>query len=225
MKKQSSGIESFMDKSLLYEKIYNSEIYKTLEEYKSKNGSNVLWDGHNGTLCNENRENEFQYVLWIVNTLKSIKNDNITILETGTNYGSFSHICYCIFKNFKLYTNDVVYDSKLAIDKINNFYNNNSVIFNQGDISDINLNGISFDVTWLDSGHNFNILYNELKECDKYNVKNILVDDTFNSAEVTKAVGKFLYESPKYRIKECTTFESSQLAGLQLQLKNTENFR
>lgn len=213
-----------MDSKILYDKIYNSEIYKTLEDYKSKNGPNVFWDGHNGTLCNPHRDIEFQYVEWLVETLLEIKSNNINILETGTNYGSFSHICYSVFDNFNLYTNDIVQDSEIVISKINKFYGKNMTKFKRGQLEHLNYSNINFDVAWLDSGHSFDILYTELLECKKYKIKNILVDDSYESGEVTKAVGKFLYQYPIYRIRKCTTYINSGLCGLWLELNDYETF-
>jgi len=219
-----------MDK-ILYEKIYDSEIYKTLEEYQKKNGDNVLWGGHNGTLCNESRETEFEYVQWMVDILQSISDKHINILETGTNYGSFSHICYAIFESFNLYTNDIVPESGDVVDKINQFYESDSVVFSNDVLQNLYPGNhsiytkIEFDVAWLDSGHNFDTLYSEFLLCQKNGIKNLLVDDVYSSGEVTRAVGKFLYTHSEYRVRSFFLNPVYSTCGMWLELRDTETFK
>jgi hypothetical protein len=131
----------------------------------------------------------------------------LNIVELGTNYGSFSVVCYEAFKQydnkFKLTTCDIVEKSGDCIKDINKIYNDNCVEFIHKDsklfMKNLILTDAKIDLIWVDAGHDTKSTLNDLRNCEKLGVSDIFVDDYFHLEPTRNAIHKFLLES-KYRM-------------------------
>jgi predicted O-methyltransferase YrrM len=125
-----------------------------------------------------------------------------SIIETGTNYGSFSYLLYETLDDFELITCDINSESKRCIDFINQNYGSSKVSFWHVDsdrmLSDLIEQGKEVDLAWLDSGHGYEGIVNELKKAKVLESKFIMIDDIFLVKSVHKAVFEFLAENTEY---------------------------
>jgi hypothetical protein len=125
------------------------------------------------------------------------------IIETGTNYGSFSQVCYNSLDEFELHTCDLVEDSQRCIDVINDtyekknvtFYNQHSWDFLRGFIE----SGKQIDMAWLDSTHTYEYLLQEMKFVAQMSVPYIVVDDFWWVRGIQLAIFDFLKENENYK--------------------------
>jgi len=127
------------------------------------------------------------------------------ILETGTNSGIFGFLCYKFLgNNFELTTIDCEPNSKICIDEINKYFNNDLIEFHEMNIPH-DLKGFytetQFDFAFIDSGHDEETLTAELEFCINKNIPIIAFDDC-SLPEVDKMINKFLNDNQDYEIVE-----------------------
>ena len=169
-------------------------VWNTLIEMsnRSRNG----WNGDCGIVDGMNDEwveYSKQKVEWLSNRVGMINPKKI--LETGTNYGSWSWLLYNTLEgDWELNTCDIVIESRDCIDEINRYYGGDKVKFHHSDSLEF-LKGWndSVDLVWVDSQHTEEFLYNELVELDRIGPEWIMIDD-WSWSELKPAVVKFLDE-------------------------------
>ena len=128
-----------------------------------------------------------------------------TILETGTNYGSFSYVLYETLEDFKLFTCDEHSDnqSMRCVNFINEYYDDNKVFYQNINsiqlLTQLNNTKTKIDLAWLDSTHTFEYLYNEMKISAQMKPKFIMVDDFYMLKDMQLAVFEFLKAHSEYR--------------------------
>ena len=128
------------------------------------------------------------------------------ILETGTNYGSFSYTCYETLSDFRLYTCDNHPDnnSMRCINFINEYYDDNKVRYFHKEsrhfLNDLRNDGTKFDLAWLDSTHTYEFLLEEMNIVADMKVPFIMIDDFWTQKELQNAVLDFVRRNPEYRI-------------------------
>lgn len=129
-----------------------------------------------------------------------------TILETGTNYGSFSYVLYETLEDFKLFTCDAHSDneSMRCVNFINEYYDDNKVFYQNINsiqlLTQLNNTGIKVDLAWLDSTHTYDMLLEELMLTKSLEAKFIMIDDFWTQKELQNAVLDFVRHNPEYRI-------------------------
>ena len=188
--------------------IFKGPVYDFLVNKSINNKGD--WGGYGGTLdasTPQNLENSKKGNTFMREFLQSISPKNI--IETGTNYGSFSFTCYETLSDFNLYTCDN-YDldgsgcpSEECIDFINNHYNDNKVkYYNKTSwdfLDEIKKLNIKFDLAWFDSDHQYRFLKQELDTVATMDIPYIMVDDFWNVRDIQMAVFDFLKENEEYR--------------------------
>jgi hypothetical protein len=169
--------------------IWNTLIEKSNKTRNGWNGDCGIVDGMN----DEWVEYSKQKVEWLSNRVGMINPKKI--LETGTNYGSWSWLLYNTLEgDWELNTCDIVVESRDCIDEINRYYGGDKVHFHHSDSLEF-LKGWndSVDLVWVDSQHTAEFLYNELVELDRIGPEWIMIDD-WSWSELKPAVVKFLDE-------------------------------
>ena len=157
--------------------------------------------GHGGTLSVENYPASLLNIKnweYIFNKYKPK-----SILETGTNSGIFGFLCYKFLGNdFELTTIDCEPNSKICVDKVNKYFNNDLIEFHKLDI----LNGMEdfevekeLDFVFLDSGHDTGILTAELDFVIRNNISVIAFDD-YSLPQVDEMIKKFLTDNTNYQL-------------------------
>ena len=166
-----------------------------------KDDNRWAFRGHGGTLSVENYPA----------SLKNIKNWEYifdkykpkSILETGTNSGIFGFLCYKFLGNgFELTTIDCEPNSKICVDKVNEYFDNNLVEFHEMDIfNDIKNFDIEkeLDFAFLDSGHDIEILTAEIEFVLRNNISVIAFDD-YSLPQVDEMIKKFLTDNTNYQL-------------------------
>ena len=174
------------------DKIWNTLIEKSSVKRDGWNGDCGIVDGMNEEWIGYSKEK----VEWISDIIgNKIKPQKI--LETGTNYGSFSWLLYNTLDSsvdWELNSCDIVLDSRECIEEINNYYGGNRVTFHHSDSIEF-LKGWndSVDLVWVDSQHTEEFLYRELVELDRIGPEWIMIDD-WSWSELKPAVMKFVEE-------------------------------
>jgi len=166
-----------------------------------KDDNRWAFRGHGGTLSVENYPS----------SLLNIKNWEYifdkykpkSILETGTNSAIFGFMCYKFLGNdFKLTTFDCEPNSKICVDKVNEYFDNNLVEFHEMDIfNDIKNFDIEkeLDFAFLDSGHDIEILTAEIEFVLRNNISVIAFDD-YSLPQVDEMIKKFLTDNTNYQL-------------------------
>ena len=121
--------------------------------------------GHGGTLSVENYPASLLNIKnweYIFNKYKPK-----SILETGTNSGIFGFLCYKFLGNdFELTTIDCEPNSKICVDEVNKYFDNDLIEFHELDtfygIKDFKTEK-ELDFAFLDSGHDTGILTAEIE--------------------------------------------------------------
>lgn len=132
-----------------------------------------------------------------------------TFVETGTNYGSFSYMLYETLDDFKLYTCDLnpSTDSERCINFINNHYQKNNVEYHNTSgaslLRELKQRDVQVDFAWLDSGHTYDVLIEELYLASELNPMFIMVDDIWFVKELQHAVCDFIKNSD-YKLHSCS---------------------
>ncbi len=183
--------------------IFEGEVYEYLinESRNNRNG----WNGNAGMIDGNTEidlENSKKGVEFMSAFLQEHRPKRI--LETGTNYGSFSYILYSNLEEFKLDTCDIVKDnSERCIDFINSHFGKHNVTFHNMDSIDfltkIKDGGGQYDMAWIDSHHTYDFLIEELRIVGEITPGFIVVDDFWFSKELQMAVFDFLKENDVYR--------------------------
>lgn len=165
--------------------------------------SKEVWSYNGGMIdgrSERNLNNSRIGVNYMSDVIKMINPTNI--LETGTNYGSFSYVCYSNLENFNLHTCDLVADSERCVSFINNnfgkdcvkFYNQHSWTF----LRSMKESDIHFDMAWLDSTHTYDYLLQEMEYVAEMGVPYIVVDDFSWVRGIQLAVFDFLKKYVNY---------------------------
>lgn len=129
-----------------------------------------------------------------------------TILETGTNYGSFSYVLYETLEDFKLFTCDAHSDneSMRCVNFINEYYDDNKIFYQNCNsvqlLTQLKNTEIKVDLAWLDSTHTYDMLLEELMLTKSLEVKFIMIDDFWTQKELQNAVLDFVRQNNEYRI-------------------------
>ena len=161
-----------------------------------------IWN-YNGGMIDERNElnlkNSKIGVSYVTNFINQVQPKKI--LETGTNYGSFSYILYESLEEFELHTCDIVNESKRCIDFINENYKKDFVKFYNQDSLDFlkSKKEENFDLAWLDSKHTYEHLIEELKVVGDMGIPYILVDDFSWVQGIQFAIFDFLKEYENYK--------------------------
>ena len=172
--------------------------------------------GHGGTLSLDNYPSSLKNL----NTWNDILQEfnPSKILETGTNSCIFGFLCYKFLENFELTTLDLEPNSKIFVDKVNEYFNDNKIIFYE-----INTNENiehwktekEFDFAFLDSGHDFHTISAELNFCGNKKIPTIVCDDT-NLEEVNSAINLFLTNNNYTLYREVKGIDGSSMGYLKI---------
>ncbi len=177
--------------------VFDFLIKESLEKKEVWNYNGGMIDGRSEiNLANSNKGVEFMSKF-----LKEVQPK--VIIETGTNYGSFSHVCYSSLDEFELHTCDIVGDSKNCIDFISEsngkenvkFYAQHSWDF----LRELIAQNKKVDMAWLDSAHTYDYLLREMQFVAQMQVPYIVVDDFWWVRGIQLAVFDFLKEFEDYR--------------------------
>ena len=156
--------------------------------------------GHGGTLSVENYPASLLNIKnweYIFNKYKPK-----SILETGTNSGIFGFLCYKFLGNdFELTTIDCEPNSKICVDKVNKYFDNDLIKFYEMDIPN-NIKDFKtekeLDFAFLDSGHDIEILTAEIDFCIDSKIS-IMAFDDYSLPEVDEMINKFLTDNTNYQ--------------------------
>ena len=156
--------------------------------------------GHGGTLSVENYPASLLNIKnweYIFNKYKPK-----SILETGTNSGIFGFLCYKFLGNdFELTTIDCEPNSKICVDEVNKYFDNDLIEFHELDtfygIKDFKTEK-ELDFAFLDSGHDTGILTAEIEFVLRKNIPVIAFDD-HSLPEVDEMIKKFLTDNTNYQ--------------------------
>tara|TARA_B110000977_G_scaffold179263_1_gene237698 strand:- start:853 stop:1638 length:786 start_codon:yes stop_codon:yes gene_type:complete len=157
--------------------------------------------GHGGTLSVENYPASLLNIKnweYIFNKYKPK-----SILETGTNSGIFGFLCYKFLGNdFELTTIDCEPNSKICVDKVNKYFDNDLIKFYEMDIPN-NIKDFKtekeLDFAFLDSGHDIEILTAEIDFCIDSEIS-IMAFDDYSLPKVDEMINKFLTENTNYQL-------------------------
>jgi hypothetical protein len=157
--------------------------------------------GHGGTLSVENYPASLLNIKnweYIFNKYKPK-----SILETGTNSGIFGFLCYKFLGNdFELTTIDCEPNSKICVDKVNKYFDNDLIKFYEMDIPN-NIKDFKtekeLDFAFLDSGHDIEILTAEIDFCIDSKIS-IMAFDDYSLPKVDEMINKFLTENTNYQL-------------------------
>jgi hypothetical protein len=169
--------------------IWNTLIEKSNKTRSGWNGDCGIVDGMNDEWVEWSK----QKVEWLSDRVKEINPKKI--LETGTNYGSWSWLLYNTLEgDWELNTADIVVDSRECIEEINRYYGGDKVHFHHSDSVEF-LKGWSgsVDLVWVDSQHTEEFLYSELVELDRIGPEWIMIDD-WSWRDLKPAIVRFVGE-------------------------------
>jgi hypothetical protein len=158
-----------------------------------------------------------------------IEHTPFTILETGTNYGSFSYVLYETLNDFKLFTCDAHSDneSMRCVNFINEYYDDNKVFYQNINsiqlLNQLNNTGIKVDLAWLDSTHTYDMLLEELMLTKSLEAKFIMVDDFWTQKELQNAVLDFVRYNSEYRIHSFSNIRENVGSIIILQRVEADN--
>ena len=180
---------------------------------EEKDDDRWAFRGHGGTLS----VNDYPSSLLNIKNWEYIFNKYKPkfIFETGTNSGIFGFLCYKFLgNNFELTTIDCEPNSAICVDKINEYFDNDLIEFNEMNIPH-DLKGFytetQFDFAFIDSGHDEETLTTELEFCINKNIPIIAFDD-YSLSEVDKMINKFLNDNQDYEVVE--TFNGIVSSGM-----------
>tara|TARA_E500000318_G_scaffold92789_1_gene91639 strand:+ start:713 stop:1486 length:774 start_codon:yes stop_codon:yes gene_type:complete len=183
------------------------------KDEEEKDDDRWAFRGHGGTLSVQDYPsslNNIENWEYILNKYKPK-----FIFETGTNSGIFGFLCYKFLgNNFELTTIDCEPNSAICVDKINEYFDNDLIEFNEMNIPH-DLKGFytetQFDFAFIDSGHDEETLTTELEFCINKNIPIIAFDD-YSLSEVDKMINKFLNDNQDYEVVE--TFNGIVSSGM-----------
>ena len=217
-----------MEKIKNMKDIFQGPVYEFLinESLNNRNG----WGGNAGSIdgfSEYDLENSKKGNTFMREFLMEYKPYNI--METGTNYGSFSYTCYETLNDFKLYTCDNHPDnnSMRCINFINEYYDDNKVRYFHKEskhfLTDLRNDETKFDLAWLDSTHTYEFLLEELNIVAAMKVPFIMVDDFWTQKELQLAVFEFLKQNDAYRFHSYSNIRANVGAIILLQRIESAN--
>jgi precorrin-6B methylase 2 len=190
------------EKSLSVDKLSFNEIFpnydyeflnKLFSSWNQNEGSTFGWDDMHGS---------YEQTSFHKKAFEKIKPTNI--LEIGTHKGSYSYFAKMELPDCKIWTFGIDPESKVCTDLINDHFKEKFITFIEGDslktLPNFNKN-IKFDLAWVDGNHNYNGAMSDLKQCERLNINNILVDD-LSMDTVRNAVDDFIKQSNYHLIEE-----------------------
>lgn len=191
------------------------------ESLNNRNG----WGGNAGMIdgiTDRDLQNSKKGVEFMSNFLQEIKPKRI--LETGTNYGSFSYILYENLNDFELLTCDLIKEnSERCISFINSNYNKENVkFFNEASLNFLNRlknNNEKFDMVWLDSTHTYEYLLEELNIVGEMEIPYIVIDDFWFVENLQLSIFDFLKQNKNYRFYSFSNIRESVGSIVVLQLQ------
>ena len=152
-----------------------------------------------------------------------------TILETGTNYGSFSYVLYETLEDFKLFTCDAHSDnqSMRCVNFINEYYDDNKIFYQNINsiqlLTQLHNTGFKVDLAWLDSTHTYDMLLEELLLTKSLQAKFIMIDDFWTQKELQNAVLDFVRKNSEYRIHSFSNIRENVGSIIILQRVEADN--
>lgn len=158
-----------------------------------------------------------------------LKETPFTIVETGTNYGSFSYVLYETLKDFKLFTCDAHSDnqSMRCVNFINEYYDDNKVFYQNINsiqlLTQLNNTRTRVDLAWLDSTHTYDMLLEELMLTKTLQTKFIMIDDFWTQKELQNAVLDFVRRNVEYRIHSFSNIRENVGSIIILQRVEADN--
>jgi hypothetical protein len=172
-------------------------VQSLLNAYGQNEGSIFQWSDSDSSL-----EEDKKHILFHEKIFKTLKPK--AILEIGTHKANYSYIAKVNLPDVKVWTFGLEPESQICVDILNEHFNEKYITFIQGDskvnLPKVVLKNVSFDMAWVDGGHDNYTAISDLNECKRLNIKNILVDDCFITG-VQKMVNIFV-ENSEYSIKE-----------------------
>lgn len=188
-------------KNLFEGPVYEFIINKSINNRDNWKGNAGIIDG----VTSMDLENSKNAVYHVVKLLKEINPKRI--IETGTNYGSFSYILYETLDDFTLYTCDFLGgfpdSSEECVKFINSSYKKENVKFHHTDsiefLNSLKNSGQNFDLAWLDSQHEYEFLLKELNIAAEMEIPYIMVDDFWFRENLQHSVFDFLKSNKDYR--------------------------
>lgn len=198
--------------------VYDFLINESLNNRTGWGGNAGMIDGVSEYDLNNSRKG----VEFMSNFLQEVKPKRI--IETGTNYGSFSYVLYENLEEFELYTCDIIKDnSERCIKFINSYYNKENVKFIHDNsinfLKNLKNSGEKFDMAWLDSTHTYQYLIEELRIAAQMKIPYIVVDDFWKQKELQLSVFDFLKEHDNYKFHSYSNVRASVGAIIVMQLQ------
>jgi cephalosporin hydroxylase len=198
-------------KNLFKGPVYDFLINQSVNNRMGWKGNAGMIDGYS----DKDLENSKNAVEYLTNLLKDINPKKI--IETGTNYGTFSYILYEILNDFKLYTCDFLGgypdSSENCINFINSNYGKENVKFHHMDsikfLTQLKDSGEKFDLAWLDSQHEYTFLLQELTIAGEMEIPYIMIDDFWFVQNLQLAIFEFLKQNQNYRFHSFSNIRES----------------
>ncbi|MAF36514.1 hypothetical protein CL622_05350 [archaeon] len=166
---------------------------------------NQPFAGEGALFNNNNKNGENEQVDFLSKHLKKIKPK--TILETGTHTGFFSLLASSILGDVKIFTFGISDFSEDAIVILKNELNPD-IHFFKGDSRET-LSSFTteekIDFAWIDGGHQEDVPFRDLKNCERLNISHIFIDDYryFGpGGSIPVAVRNFLSQSSYEKVAE-----------------------
>jgi cephalosporin hydroxylase len=208
-------------KDILSGEVFDFIINESVESKEVWNYNGGMIDGRTGGNLDNSRIG-VEFMSSIIQEFKPKR-----LLETGTNYGSFSHVVYSNLDEFELHTCDLVADSGRCVDFINNANGKNNVTFHNkmsvDFLAELKESGVQYDFAWIDSAHNYDYLMKEMNLVGEMQVPIIVVDDFSWVRGIQLAVFDFLIKHENYKFYKYSN-NNTQIGSIVVLKKVDESF-
>ena len=212
--------------------VADKSILKGLDPEVVRKLRNWPMQSTHGTLFWNTPEGMREQVNFLKKAFRQVKPTHI--LETGTYNGNFCYFALVMTKSpINIWTFDTDSQSEGVVKYLNNKFQGRGIAgtlmpinFVLGDskktLSQMGIppDGTTFDLAWIDGGHDGDTCRMDLQNCARLGVKNILVDDYKYFVTVMKAVEDFLTKSKGYYKHETSDFKLDNRGIVWLKRRN-----
>tara|TARA_Y100000034_G_C6698781_1_gene308045 strand:+ start:60 stop:680 length:621 start_codon:yes stop_codon:yes gene_type:complete len=129
------------------------------------------------------------------------------ILEIGTHKANYCYMAKTFLPDVKIYTFGIDDWSKKCVNAVNSYFKENFITFIHGSsIKTLPLFETTdkIDLAWVDGDHSKATCLSDLKQCDRLNINNIMIDDYRSTSNVNGAV-KIFIKGTDYKFAEEST--------------------
>ena len=135
--------------------------------------------GQGSTFCYGNASEEWEnHTLWKINWLKKISPSHI--VEVGTHRGHFCYLAKLVLPEVKIHTFGDQIESVDCIEILNEYFSEEYITFTLGDsvqtFTEFGPNQ-EYQLAWIDGGHRYGIVRNDLENCKRLKIENLMIDD------------------------------------------------